>query len=113
MTDYYRNIERVPEKDVAELVGRVVRLESLERGVSVLRNNVKTVLETILVASLFLLVAVCLTVGGLFTIRATRGGSSSRSGIHLARPGLVCFDSCGLKVCCVLVPEARWAWSSP
>ena len=70
MTDYYRNIERVPEKDVAELVGRVVHLESLERGVSVLRNNFKTVLETILVASLFLLLAVCLTVGGLFTIRA-------------------------------------------
>jgi putative ABC transport system permease protein len=70
MTDYYRNIEPVPEKDVAELVGRGVHLESLERGVSVLRNNFKTVLETILVASLFLLLAVCLTVGGLFTIRA-------------------------------------------
>jgi predicted permease len=70
MTEYYRNIERVPEKDVAELVGRVVHLESLERGVSVLRNSFKTVLETVLVASLFLLLAVCLTVGGLFTIRA-------------------------------------------
>lgn len=70
MPDYYRNIERVPEQDVAELVGRIVRLESLERGVSVVRNNFKTVLETILVASIFLLLAVCLTVGGLLTIRA-------------------------------------------
>jgi predicted permease len=69
MTDYYRNIERQPEKDAAELVGKVVHLESLERGVSVLRNNFQTVLETILVASMFLLLAVCLTVGGLFTIR--------------------------------------------
>ncbi len=70
MMDYYRNIERVPEKDAAELVGRLVHLESLGRGVSVLRNTFKTVLETILVASLFLLLAMCLTVGGLFTIRA-------------------------------------------
>jgi predicted permease len=70
MADYYRNVEQVPEKDVPELVGRVVRLESLGRGVSVVRNNFKTVLETILVASMFLVLAVCLTVGGLFTIRA-------------------------------------------
>lgn len=70
MMDYYRNIERQPEKDAAELVDRVVHLESLERGVSVLRNHFKMVLETILVASMFLLLAVCLTVGGLLTIRA-------------------------------------------
>ena len=70
MMDYYRNIEGLPEKDAAELVGRVVRLESLERGVSVLRNSFKTVLEAILVASTGLLLAVCFTVGGLFTIRA-------------------------------------------
>lgn len=70
MTDYYRNIEGQSEKDAAELVGRVVHLESLARGVSVLRNTFRTVLETILVASMFLLLAVCLTVGGLLTIRA-------------------------------------------
>jgi len=70
MRDYYRNIEHQPEKDAAELVGRIVHLESLERGVSVLRNSFKTVLETILVASTFLLLALCLTVGGLLTIRA-------------------------------------------
>jgi predicted permease len=70
MTDYYRNIEGHSEKDAAELVGRVVHLESLERGVSVLRDTFRTVLETILVASMFLLLAVCLTVGGLLTIRA-------------------------------------------
>jgi len=70
MMDYYRNIEQQPEKDAAELVGRIVHLESLERGVSVLRNSFKTVLETILVASSFLLLAVWLTVGGLLTIRA-------------------------------------------
>jgi predicted permease len=70
MTDYYRNIEGQSEKDAAELVGRVVHLESLERGVSVLRDTFRTALETILVASMFLLLAVCLTVGGLLTIRA-------------------------------------------
>ncbi len=70
MTDYYRNIESQSEKDAAELVGRVVLLESLEHGVSVLRNSFRTVLQTILVASMFLLLAVCLTVGALFTIRA-------------------------------------------
>ena len=70
MPDYYRNVEQVPEQDIAELVGRIVRLESLGQGVSAVRNNFKTVLETILAASMFLLLAVCLTVGGLFTIRA-------------------------------------------
>jgi predicted permease len=70
MPDYYRNIDGRTEKDAAALVSRGVYVESLARGVSVLRNQFKTVLETILVASLFLLGAVCLTVGGLFTIRA-------------------------------------------
>jgi predicted permease len=70
MMDYYRNIEHESEQDAAELVARGVHLKSLERGISVLRNSFKTVLETILVASACLLAAVCLTAGGLLTIRA-------------------------------------------
>jgi predicted permease len=91
MADYYRNVEQVPEKDVAELVGRGVHLESLERGVSVVRNNSKTVIETILVASMFLLLAVCLTVGGLLTIRAVsrRLEFAVRYSLGASRPGLL------------------------
>jgi len=70
MEGYYRDDEHQSAQDVTQLVARSVALESLERGVSVLRASFDGVLKITIGAALLLLLIVCLNVGGILMARA-------------------------------------------
>src|SRR5262249_53417165 len=70
MDRYYREIDQRSAEEAAQLVARGVELESLERGVSVLRASFDGVLKTTMVAALLLLLIVCINVGGILMARA-------------------------------------------
>ena len=70
MDRYYRDVEHQSAADVTQLVARGVELESLERGVSILRASFDGVLKITIVAALLLLLIVCLNVGGILMARA-------------------------------------------
>jgi predicted permease len=70
MDRYYRDIEHRSAEDAAQLVARNIELESLERGVSILRDSFDRVLKVAIAASLLLLLIVCLSVGGILMTRA-------------------------------------------
>src|SRR5262249_41056736 len=70
MDRYYREIEHQSADDAAQLVARNIELESLERGVSILRDSFDGVLKVANVAALLLLLIVCLNVGGILMARA-------------------------------------------
>jgi len=70
MDRYYRDIEHRSAEDATQLVARGVELESLERGVSILRDSFDKVLKITIVAALLLLLIVCLNVGGILMARA-------------------------------------------
>lgn len=70
MDRYYRDVEHQSAEDASQLVARGVDLESLERGVSVLRDSFNGVLKITIVAALLLLLIVCLNVGGILVARA-------------------------------------------
>ena len=69
MADYYTGVEHLSEKETADLVARGVEVESLERGVSILRDNFNGVLKLLIASTLLLLVIVCLNVAGMLTAR--------------------------------------------
>jgi putative ABC transport system permease protein len=69
MKDYYRNVEHLSGEEAAQLVAQGVELESLERGVSVLRDSFDGVLKTLIASTLLLLLIVCLNVGGIIMVR--------------------------------------------
>jgi predicted permease len=70
MDRYYRDIEHRPAEEATQLVARGVELESLERGVSILRDSFGGVLKITIVAALLLMLIVCLNVGGILVARA-------------------------------------------
>lgn len=70
MPDYYKNVEHRSDKDAADLVGRGVAAESLERGVSILRDNFTGALQLLIASTMLLLIIVCLNVGGILAARA-------------------------------------------
>src|SRR5260370_27322113 len=70
MDRYYRDIEHQSAAEATQLVARAVDVESLERGVSILRDSFDKVLKGTIVAALLLLLIVCLNVGGILMARA-------------------------------------------
>jgi predicted permease len=69
MADYYTGVEHLSVKETADLVARGVEVESLERGVSILRDNFNGVLKLLIASTLLLLIIVCLNVAGILTAR--------------------------------------------
>jgi predicted permease len=70
MSRYYAEIEHRSAEDVKQLVARSLELDSLERGVSVLRESFGKILTTTLIAALLLLLLVCLNISGILLTRA-------------------------------------------
>jgi predicted permease len=70
MKDYYKNVEHRSEEDAAQLVMRGIELESVERGVSILRDSFDGVLKISITSTILLLLIVCLNVGGILLVRA-------------------------------------------
>jgi predicted permease len=70
MNDYYRNVEHRSDEEAAQLVTRGIELESLERGVSIMRGSVNRVLTILTASTLLLLVIACLNVGAILLVRA-------------------------------------------
>ncbi len=69
MNDYYRNVEHLSNEDAARLVQRGIELESLERGVSILRDNLDRVLKVLQASTLLLVLIVCFNIGGILLAR--------------------------------------------
>ena len=69
MKSYYTDVEHRSDDDASRLVMRDVELESLERGVSVLRDSSDVVLKILIISTLLLLLIVCLNVGGILSVR--------------------------------------------
>jgi predicted permease len=70
MNDYYRHVEHRSDEEAAQLIARGIELESLERGVSILRGNFDRVLAVLTASTLLLLVIACLNVGAILLVRA-------------------------------------------
>jgi len=70
MKDYYKSVEHLSDEDASGLVARGVKVESLERGVSILRDNFDGVLKLLIASTALLLVIVCVNVGSILTGRA-------------------------------------------
>jgi predicted permease len=70
MKDYYKSVEHLSDEDASGRVARGVNVESLERGVSILRDNFDGVLKLLIASTTLLLVIVCLNVGSILTARA-------------------------------------------
>ena len=70
MKDYYLNIEKEPPRVASVLLGRSVRLEPLERGVSLLRDRYGDVLKLLMASVALLFLIVCTNVAGLLLERA-------------------------------------------
>jgi putative ABC transport system permease protein len=70
MKSYYKDVAHASDDDASRLVARGVELDSLERGVSILRDSADGVLKILTTLSLLLLLTVCLNVGGLLSVRA-------------------------------------------
>jgi len=70
MKDYYKSVEHLSDEDASGLVARGVKVESLERGVSILRDNFDGVLKLLIASTTLLLVIVCVNVGSILTGRA-------------------------------------------
>jgi predicted permease len=70
MKGYYRDVEHRSEEDASWLARRGVEVESLERGVSVLRDSFGDALKILMASTVFLVLIVCLNVGGILVARA-------------------------------------------
>lgn len=70
MTAYYQDVEQRSDADARQLVARGIELQSLGRGVSVLRDSFDSVLKILSALTLLLLLIVCLNVGGILIARA-------------------------------------------
>jgi len=70
MKEYYRDVEGRSEDEASQLVSRGVFLDSLERGVSILRDSFGAVLKIVMAATALLLVVACLNIGGVLLTRA-------------------------------------------
>jgi hypothetical protein len=70
MKAYYRDVEHRSEEDASRLAMRGVEVESLERGVSVLRDSFGDALKILMASTVLLVLIVCLNVGGILVARA-------------------------------------------
>ncbi len=70
MKDYYQKIEKLPPRIVSVLLSRGLRLEPIERGVSVLRERYGDVLKLLMASVTLLLLIVCTNIAGLLVERA-------------------------------------------
>jgi predicted permease len=99
MQDYYRQEGR-PDRDAAQLLARGIKLESLERGISILRETFERPLRILVALAVVLLLAVCLSVGSIvlaravdrqheFAVRSALGASPQRLVRQLVADNLV------------------------
>jgi len=70
MSDYYRNVEKESPETVAALLKRGMRLDSLERGTSILRETFADVFKLLMASVSLLALIVTLNVAGLLLARA-------------------------------------------
>lgn len=70
MPDYYRSVENEPPEGVAALLRRGMKLESLKRGTSILRNSFGNVFKLLMASVSLLVLIVGLNVAGLLVARA-------------------------------------------
>ncbi len=71
MKDYYRSSKKSPPGTVSALLKRGMALESLERGVSVIRDRFAGVLKLIMASNGLLVLIVCANVAGLLLARGS------------------------------------------
>jgi predicted permease len=88
MADYYRNVQKLPPEVAAEQLSRGMALESLERGVSMLRDRFGAVLNVVMACVGMLALIVCINVTGVLLARAVARQQETAIRIALgAAPG--------------------------
>ena len=70
MRDYWQNVEKLSPHTISELLSRSMGLDTLDRGVSVVRDRYGDVLKLLMASVSLLVLIVCANVGGLLLARA-------------------------------------------